>query len=201
MERRVSGSASTLAYYEAHAEEFCRSTVGADMSALRARFLRYLPAGGSILDAGCGSGRDSLAFREAGYAVTAMDASPAVCALAQAFLGQEVLCCTFQELAFQEVFDGIWACASLLHVPGEEMGEALTRLHAALKRDGILYCSFKYGKGERMKDGRLFSDYEEESVKTLLTQHAFIIEETFLTQDVRADRPGERWVNALARRA
>jgi SAM-dependent methyltransferase len=137
--------ASTLAYYDSQSEEFCQRTATLDMSRFYAPFLELMPAGGSILDAGCGSGRDSLAFLQKGYRVVSMDASPAMVKAAAALIGKTVRLLTFAEMDFDAEFDGIWACASLLHVPREHLSCILARFARALKSNGAFYLSFKYG--------------------------------------------------------
>lgn len=191
----------TISYYEEHAAEFCRSTFEADMTYCRDRFLKYLNPGSRILDAGCGSGRDSKAFADLGYCVTAMDASPKICVEAEKVLGRKVLCRSFEELDMENTFDGIWACASLLHVSKKEILDVLYRLKRALKEDGILYASFKYGDGEVIGKGRYFSNYDEWTLKKLMLDAGFEILELFVTKDVREDRSGEKWVNVIGRRS
>lgn len=187
----------TISYYDKNAEEFCKNTIDADMTFCRGKFLKYLKNGATILDAGCGSGRDSVVFKQLGYHVTAMDASPKICREAEKVLGQKVLCKTFEELDDENVYDGIWACASLLHVPKERIGEALYRLKRALKDGGILYASFKYGEEEKIVNGRLFNYYNEQSLRTLMCENGFEVLELFVTQDVRKDRREEKWVNVI----
>ena len=94
----------------------------------RSKFLIHVPAGGDILDAGCGSGRDALAFHRAGYRVTAFDASPEMCRMARQYTDLPVIQMTFQEMTWRSAFDGIWACASLLHVPQVELPDVLGTL-------------------------------------------------------------------------
>ena len=189
----------TISYYEEHAVEFCRSTFEADMTYCRDRFSKYLNPGSRILDVGCGSGRDSKAFSDLGYYVTAMDASPKICEEAEKVLGQRVLCKLFEELNMEKMFDGIWACASLLHVPKEEVLDVLHRLKRALKDNGVLYASFKYGDGEEIRRGRYFCDYNERTLEKLMQDAGFEILELFVTEDVREDRSGEEWVNVIGR--
>ena len=187
----------TISYYDKNAAEFCKNTIDADMSFCRDIFLKYLKTGATVLDAGCGSGRDSFVFKQLGYNVTAMDASPEICNEAEKVLGQKVLCKTFEELDDENVYDGIWACASLLHVSKENMAEVLRRLKCALKEGGILYASFKYGDEEKIVKGRLFSNYDERSLRTLMERSGFEVLELFVTQDVRKNRHGEKWVNVV----
>lgn len=190
----------TISYYDEHAEEYCAATVNADMSFCRNRFMSYLPVGTHILDAGCGSGRDSKIFLEKGFNVTAMDASEKMCKEAAKLLGQDVLQCTFQEMDFQNVFDGIWACASLLHVTRSDIDFVLQNLKKALKDNGVLYLSFKYGNEERMAQERFFNDYNEKLLRDVLENNGFTVMDIFTTEDVRKSRSGEMWVNAFAKK-
>jgi 2-polyprenyl-3-methyl-5-hydroxy-6-metoxy-1,4-benzoquinol methylase len=119
-------------YYDAHAAEFFDRTVQVDLADLRSRFTDLLAPGASILDAGCGSGRDSKAFAEAGFSVTAFDCSPPMVELAARYTGLPVQQLRFQDLRFEELFDGIWACASLLHVPIRDEVAVFKRLIRAL---------------------------------------------------------------------
>lgn len=191
----------TIDYYNTHAKEFCEATRSADMSACRERFLKYLKPGGRILDAGCGSGRDGRAFLDAGYRVTAIDASEQMCREAERLLGQSVQCQAFEELLFEQEFDGIWACASLLHVEAENMGMVLGKLKGALREGGILYASFKYGEGEGLVKERFFHNCTERTLTALFEDTGFEVQEVFVTADVRAGRAAERWVNGIARKA
>lgn len=187
----------TISYYDKNAAEFCKNTIDADMSFCRDKFLKYMKTDAAILDAGCGSGRDSVAFKQLGYHVTAMDASPKICQEAEKVLGQKVLCKTFEELDDERMYDGIWACASLLHVDKERMAEVLYRLKCALKDGGILYASFKYGEEEKTVNGRLFNYYSEQSLRVLMEGNGFEVLDLFVTRDVREDRREEMWVNVV----
>jgi 2-polyprenyl-3-methyl-5-hydroxy-6-metoxy-1,4-benzoquinol methylase len=139
-------------YYDTHASQMIRSTFDVDLSALYARFLKHLKPDSTILDAGCGPGRDAFAFKKMGYLVAEFDASHTMVSIASKILSQQVLHCTFQEIAFCEEFDAVWACASLLHVPKKELVAVLHKLSTSLLHGGILYMSFKYGNVERMAD-------------------------------------------------
>ncbi len=191
----------TIAYYDEHAEEFYANTVGANMEQFYAPFLALLPPGCRILDAGCGSGRDSLHFLACGYTVTAFDAAAALVRLSSRLLNQPVLHLTFQQVAFEEEFEGIWACASLLHVPRDEMDDVLRRLTRALTPGGILFASFKYGDGEGERNGRFFNSYDEASFGALVARHpALEVVDVWKTEDVRGERTGEFWLDVLLRK-
>ena len=193
---------STLTYYEVNARRFVRETRDVDLGHLRAPFLAWLPdSGARVLDAGCGSGRDSLAFLAEGHEVTAFDASGAMARLASEALGFPVLRMSFDEVEFEETFDGVWACASLLHVPRQDMAGVLRRLARALKSHGVLYTSFRYGDVETVRRGRLFSDYHEGSFEDVLqgTPELRPIE-LWRTPDARPERYDTAWLNVLLER-
>ena len=202
----------TLSYYDENASAFCEGTRNADMSEMRGRFLRYLKPGALILDAGCGSGRDSKAFMESGYRVVAIDGSEKICRLASKYLGQEVQCRRFEKIEEKEVYDGIWACASLLHVPHELLPKVIARLITALVDGGVLYASFKYGEEEREAGGRYFTDLREDGWKKVLEEAEEEMKgnksgskkletiECFVTGDVREGRGGEKWLNVVGRK-
>jgi SAM-dependent methyltransferase len=118
----------TIEFYNRNAAGFFQDTVGVDMSTLHHRFLREIPDGGTLLDAGCGSGRDAKIFKDYGYRVAAFDASHELAALASEYLGQPVAVRTFADIDEIAFYDGIWACASLLHLPLREIPAALVRL-------------------------------------------------------------------------
>ena len=184
-------------YYDENAQAFFEGTVEADMSSNYIDFLAKLAKGSHILDAGCGSGRDSKNFKELGYKVTAIDASEAMCALAGEYINQPVEHMRFQDMNFQAEFNGIWASASLLHVLSEELPEVLKKLYRALKPQGILYASFKYGEFEGERNGRYFHDLKEDKAKVLFIQAGFKVVNQWITGDVREGRGDEKWLNIL----
>ncbi|EOI5728860.1 class I SAM-dependent methyltransferase [Cronobacter malonaticus] len=187
----------TQNYYQAHAHEFFEGTVAVDMSSLYDAFTPHLPAGARVLDAGCGSGRDALAFRQMGYEVEAFDACDELVALARAHCGLPVKEMTFSELDAVERYDGIWCCASLLHLSHDELPNAMQKLSAALKPGGVWYLSFKYGEGEREQQGRHFTDMNEARLTTLLAAFPELSPQAlWVTQDKRPERR-EQWLNGL----
>ena len=193
--------AETLQYYQTHADTFISGTASADMEATRRRFLKELPPGARILDFGCGSGRDTKAFLEAGYQADAVDGSEAICRKTTELTGIPVRQMLFQELKAVNEYDGIWACASILHLPRTELIDVLQRISTALKPGGVLYTSFKYGTSEGIRNGRYFTDFTEDTLKAFLTQVPTLqVFDCWLTQDVRSGRQEERWINILARR-
>lgn len=188
-------------YYGQHAQAYAASTRHVDMAPLYARFLPHVPAVGRILDAGCGSGRDALAFLQRGYAVEAFDASPELAQLASQHTGIPVKVMRFQELEDTARFDAIWACASLLHVPAHEQAQAWARLWQALQAGGVIYASYKLGQGERVDEaGRAFTDADEQRLSEWLGPLPNVSRvDTWLSTD---QRPGQAqtWLNALVHR-
>jgi len=193
---------TTIEYYQTNAKKFVNGTINVDMSELYRPFLDLLPATGTILDAGCGSGRDTKFFSSQGFKVVAFDNSPELVKYASEYTGQDVLLLSFEEINFKNKFDGIWACASILHVSQNKMGLVLSKLGASLKPDGILYTSYKYGEGELTRKGRFFSDYTENSFDLLLKRlPEFKVIRYWKTADLRAGRSNEEWLNILIRKS
>ena len=150
---------------------------------------------------GCGSGRDSKTMYDLGYDVTPLDASEEMCKLAEIHTDLDVLQMNFEDMEFENVFDGIWACGSLIHIPKNEMPEILGRIHDALCSDGILYISVKKGDTEGFRGERYFCDYTAESLTAMLEKTGlFEILEVWETDDVRSSHPDTVWVNLLARK-
>lgn len=189
-------------YYDTNANAFIATTRDVDMSDARERFLAAVPARADgperILDAGSGSGRDGLAFRVVGYDVKAFDASPAMVAATQAHAAVETRRIRFEDFAWEHSFEGIWACASLLHVADADLPGVVDRLAAHLVPDGALYLSFKRGTGERVKDGRRFTDMTAETLAALLDRSGVFGEpDIWESRDCRPERASEVWVNAV----
>ena len=191
----------TLGYYNQNADAFIEGTQNTDMSEQYRFFLKHISPGGKLLDLGCGSGRDSAYFSALGFEVTAVDGSEELCKRVKENFGIEALCIKFEDISFDAEFDAIWACASLLHVDKVSMPKVLNKVSAALKPSGILYASFKYGSSERVSNGRFFNDYTESDVSSLLTPESQLtLLEYWITEDVRPEHSGERWLNLIATR-
>lgn len=192
---------STLTYYNQNAHLFAVSTVAVDFTATQARFTAHFPQGGSILDFGCGSGRDTKHFLSQGFQVTATDGSEELCKLASEYAGIPVKQMLFQELDEVEQYDGIWACSSILHLPLEELTSVLEKMATALKPHGIIYTSFKYGDFAGERNGRYFTDMTETSFAALMQNVASLeTKEQWITSDVRPGRGEEKWLNVILRK-
>ncbi|EME0809586.1 class I SAM-dependent methyltransferase [Vibrio vulnificus] len=185
-------------YYTENAQSFFESTVSVDVQKLYDQFLPRLNPNGAILDAGCGSGRDAKHFKALGFRVTAFDANQALVELASRHLEQHVIHAKFDTFrAEPNSFDGIWACASLLHVPDKELGATFLTLSQLLRPQGLFYCSFKYGQAAQVRNGRFFTDMDEHKLHATLTTSPLTIKQTWVTSDVRPGRGSEQWLNAI----
>jgi len=186
-----------LQYYENNAQTFYDATITVNMQPLYRQFLPLIPAGGSILDVGCGAGRDSKAFLDLGFEVDAFDASEKLALLASELTGKKVTVALFQTYKNNKMFDAIWACASLLHVPLLEMPVVFSSLSNMLNTGGHFYCSFKYGEGEVARNGRLFTNLNEGGFAHQIKDLPLHIKEQWITADLREGRESEQWLNII----
>lgn len=197
---QTSNEKISQAYYDRNAIEYAAATRDVDVSELYERFLKYLPPNASILDAGSGSGRDTLAFIGRGYDVDAFDSSRALCQLSTQLTGVNARNLRFQDFEDVDQYDGIWACASLLHVPRYELTDAVQRLVRSLKDRGVIYMSFKHGSGERISaDGRLYTDMNAAELRSLFEDipEAELLE-IWITQGEGSFKGHAEWLNAIA---
>lgn len=192
---------TTVFFYDKNAHEFYNNTVNVDMSEHYRRFEKYLLTGSTILDAGCGSGRDSLYFLSQGYNVSAFDASEEMVKLSSKLTGLSVQHAKFEDVNFDVKFNGIWASASLLHVDRGSIMDILQRLTAMINKGGVLFMSFKYGDKVYQKDDRLFNCYNESSFSEMLSAiPELTILELYKTADVREERINEFWLSAIVKK-
>ena len=187
-------------YYSEHSKEYIDNTKNADMANLYSFFLKWLNKDSKrIMDLGFGSGRDSLYFKSLGYSVCSIDPTKDFCDNAVKLELEEIRCISAQELDCSNEFDGIWACASLLHIPSNELNDVFKKCFKALKENGVMYVSFKYGNFEGIRNDRYFIDLNEESIKEYIDNTGFIIEDIKITNDVRPNR-NEKWLNVILKK-
>lgn len=161
---------NTLEYYNKNAQLYCEQTLIGDLQENYKKFLSRLPKKAYILDFGCGSGRDSKYFIDNGYKVKAIDGSIEMCKLASKYIEQEVDCMRFDELVDINIYDGIWACSSILHIEKENLSIILTKMINALKINGIIYTSFKIGQGYEVKEGKYYNYLTKEEMDLILNK-------------------------------
>jgi SAM-dependent methyltransferase len=158
--------ADTLGFYATEAEIYAGRERELGEARLR-RFAELLPAGGQVLELGCGGGQDSAALLALGLDVTPTDGSPELAAEAQKRLGRPVSVLLFEDLAADTAFDGVWANACLLHVPRPALPGILARVHRALRPGGAFYASFKAGEAEgRDRFGRYYNYPDADWLRT-----------------------------------
>lgn len=188
----------TLDFYDKNAETFANGTADIDFSEMQNIFLSELPVGATILDFGCGSGRDTKYFLQKGYKVAALDGSEKLCRIAEEKTGIPVVQMDFNDFDEQDQYDGIWACSSILHLPKQELRSVLIHMEKALHNGGIIYTSFKYGDFSGMRNGRYFTDFAEDSFTTFVEEIGqLVIEKIWITNDVRPGRQDEKWLNTI----
>lgn len=191
----------TIEYYNQNADMFAQGTRLVDFTVVQERFSKMLPVGSRILDFGCGSGRDTKYFLEKGYRVEATDGSSELCKLASDFTGIEVKEMLFQDLDTRGKYEGIWACSSILHLSKKELLPVIRKMCDALKDNGVIYTSFKYGDFEGERNGRYFTDFTEDTFdKFIKVIQELAIEEEWITSDVRPGRGEEKWLNLILRK-
>ena len=188
----------TLDYYNKNAISFAETTMDVNFYETQKHFQKLLPEQGYILDLGCGSGRDTKYFVSQNFQVDATDGSEKLCRIASDYVGIKVKKMLFAELEEIEKYDGIWACSSILHLPKNELKEVFGKMIKALKSDGIIYTSFKYGNFEGERNGRYFIDFTEEKFNKFVQNIENIkLKEEWITCDVRPGRGEEKWLNIL----
>jgi len=169
-------------YYQKNAKEYINKTKDADLSDERNKFLQYMPSKGKILDIGFASGRDSLAFKQLGYDVISIDSCKEFCDYGKS-IGLNVININVKDIIYNNEFDGIWACASLLHVKLGELVEVFNKISSAMKDDSVLYCSFKYGEFEGIRDDRYYTDMTLVKIQLLLKNTNLSIKEYWVKAD------------------
>ena len=188
----------TLDYYNQNADAFVAGTVSVDFKHTQDKFLCRLNPGDYVLDFGCGSGRDTKYFIEAGIKVDAIDGSEELCRIASEYTGIKVKKMLFQELNVHEKYDGIWACSSILHLPKEELKPVFKKMILALKKHGVIYTSFKYGVFEGERNGRYFTDCTIDTFQKFLQDVDNLqIEDYWITGDVRPGRGEENGMTVI----
>ncbi len=189
-------------FYDQHGQDFFDRTVTLNIPHIWQPFLELVPDGGHICDAGCGSGRDAKAFLDMGYRVTAFDGSATMAQLATDYLGQPVQHLTFNQMTFENEFDGIWSCASLLHVPRADLPAVIGNFIRALKPGGAWYMSFKWGTDERQtEEGRWFTNFDLDTFRAFIEPFtALKTVHVWQSVDQRPEAKGGQWLNALIQR-
>ena len=186
-------------YYLDNATDYANRTIDADMSLLHNQFLARLPIGGKILDAGCGAGRDLKIFIDRGYQACGIDASKSLVEIAKQYSGANCTVGRIEEIANIREFDGIWACASLLHLPKADIVSVLCRFQKALVPGGTFFASVQEGGGEQIApDGRFFAHYQLQEFVNAVEAASFTVCRAWLSKDTLCRSNANSWINILA---
>ena len=200
---------NTIDYYNKNYEPFIQSTRDVVFNSTQDKFLDKVsnafsntkPKNISLIDFGCGSGRDVKYFKDKGFSIEAIDGCAELCKAASDYSGVEVKEVLFQDWKPSHQFHGIWACASILHLPKNELLDVLKTLSLSLIENGILYTSFKYSDFEGERHGRYFTDFTEDSFKTFISVIKELkIIDYWISSDARPNRENEKWLNLILQR-
>jgi len=192
---------NTMNFYSNNARDYCTETVKLTMDKVYDEFTAQLPGDAYVLDLGCGSGRDSRYFLEKGYKVCAIDGNAEIAEIAEQYIGQSVIVTQFQEIDFKDQFHGVWASASLLHCTRNQILKILANIVNALKENGVIFMSFKWGEGESIDDkSRYFNNFTESTLRSLLESKSelLIIKTWSDNSTLRGNE--QKWVNALLKK-
>ena len=191
---------STIKYYNDNADWYYWTTVAVDVDAMRKKFASFLPAEARVLDMGCGSGRDVMAFSNMGHDASGLDASEELVKLAKERLEVKAFVADMAGYRAREPYDGIWCCASLFHLNDAEKKQFFSNLNRNLRMDGVIYISVKEGIETGVdKDGRFYSNCTEEELIRSLYDAGCAVFEIYTTEDGMG-REGVRWLNIFARK-
>lgn len=189
---------NTINFYNENSKEYNENTINIEMKDVYDEFLKSIPNKGSILDCGCGSGRDSVYFQDKNYLVTSFDASEELVNLAKKNNVKNVTKETFDSFYTNKKYDGIFFMASLLHLNPEEFNKTLLKFKKYLKQNGTMYISLKEGNNEgKIINGRYFYYWKEETVNNIFKK-LNLKNKIFKTKDLKVnERQKEKWLNCI----
>ena len=189
---------TTLSWYRDNAIQYAEETRNSLVLDALWEFLSRMKEGGTILDYGSGSGRDSAYFINKGFSVDSLDGSAEMKTQAERLFGIKVKLSSFLSLEEKDKYDGIWAQASILHLEEHDLRVALTLIERALKRDGVFYSSFRKGEEDGYEKGRWYTNMTERRFLSFLPASLYV-EKIWESQDVR---PGvnRTWLSIICRK-
>ena len=166
----------TLDLYNKRADEYAEWSRPAGPSRFLSRMIERLPKGGTVLDFGCGAGWDSVEFRKAGLAVTAIDGSIGLVRAANRLHGIGAICMTFDKFNLQAQFDGVWASFTLQHVPRANLPGVIASLSRSLRSHGLLFVGMHHGDITRRDSlGRLYCHQDADEFSDMLDNSGFSV--------------------------
>ncbi|SMO82172.1 Methyltransferase domain-containing protein [Thalassovita litoralis] len=189
----------TIRIYDAQADEYARVTASDQPDPFLQSFMDAVPAGGQVLDLGCGPGNFARHMVRAGLHVTAVDASAEMVARAGQIDGVTARQATFDDLTDTAIYHGVWANFSLLHAPRAAMPRHLAAIHHALKPKGRFHLALKTGMGEkRDRLGRFYTYYTPEEVSSLLAAAGFTVTKITPGRDKGLDGAESDWISVAS---
>jgi len=191
-----------VAYYDKKGNDYIRETSPLDLKEEIERFARYLSAGARVLDVGAGAGRDSKTLLDNGFKVVALEPCKVFAEHLRSIKGLDVWEAKAQDVEEVETFDGIWACASLLHFDEKQLPKVMQRLCRALRPNGIFYMSFKNGDGVRLpaKDGIIFHDMTSDRLGKFAADNGLKVIEMWSNASRLHGTNEAQWNNIVARK-
>ncbi|MDA8585583.1 class I SAM-dependent methyltransferase [Rhodobacteraceae bacterium] len=191
----------TLSVYDAKADEYAGLTTSFETDRHLDAFMEALPTGGRVLDLGCGPGRAAKTMADAGFDVTAWDASPEMARFGRETFDLDIEVKTFADLNDVAVYDGIYANFSLLHSPKSEMPSHLTRIATALRPQGQFHIGTKTGTGEKRDGiGRFYTYYADAELTDLLGAVGLSVQTRATGSDAGLDGVVAPWIIIRAKR-
>ena len=193
----------TLAHYEQHAQSYWEGTRDHDVSQNIAALLQHMPGPPpfDLLDFGCGPGRDLMAFVKRGHRAIGLEGAPALVEMARTHSGCEVWQQDFLRLELPAAcFDGVFANASLFHVPRQELPNVLRQLCATLKPGGVLFSSNPRGNNEESTNGERYGAYYDLATWRAYLAAAGFVELEHYYRPAGLPREQQPWLASVWRR-
>ena len=189
---------STIDYYNRNADEYFARTAEVTFDEIYNRFLKYIPDGGRIMDLGCGSGRDVKWLCNHGYEAYGLDASRELVSKASDEYDIPVFTGLIEEWTTAIPFDGVWCCASLMHLEESALEQFFENLKYNLKPGGVVFMSVKSGIETGLDEqGRYLRNFTEEDLHEIIERHSKLeLREIWYTED-KLERDAFRWMNAI----
>ena len=193
----------TIQSYNKFAKNYVDSTFDTILQYQLTQFTSFLK-GGKVLDAGAGSGRDSIYLKEEGFTVSAIDISSEIAKEAKKKTKVNIKEMDLRKLDFKDKsFDGIWCCASFIHIPKKDTEKTLKEFNRVLKEQGVLYLGLREGTSEGLEPSTnlsreevFISYYTQNEIESLIKETDFDI----ITSYIEQDNEGNSWINLFARK-